>query len=100
MYFRHACGIEVPPGDYIVITGGADKTRVQKYSTLGETQQLPDLKQGRYAHACSYYFNITDVVSIAIDTQRYVENTNEQFNIFQGAFGHWRCPQWTEFGFY
>ena len=72
-YFRHACGIEVPSGDAIIITGGLTTTslsRVQKYSTRGATQQLPDLQQERYTHACSYFFNNTDLVSM--DTDMYI----------------------------
>ena len=66
-----ACGIEVPNSDQLVITGGQGDggkgiSRVQVYTVGGAKEQLPDLNQPRYAHACGYFFNGNKLVKSLI----------------------------------
>ena len=70
-YYRSACGIEVPNSDQVVITGGHASrqnglSRVQVYTVSGAKEQLPDLNQPRYTHACGYFFNGNNLVKSLI----------------------------------
>ena len=71
---RKACVITLPETHHIVITGGQmlksnrGIDRVQIYGINGKvsTSQLPQLKEGRFQHACAYYFdNLGQVVSFS-----------------------------------
>ena len=74
---RKACGIPLPDTDHIVITGGqqtpnkrAAVNRVQIYNISGKVSspELPSLKQGRFQHACAYYYDdLGQLVSIIQD---------------------------------
>ena len=62
MHYRDACGVEV--GDHYIVTGGYSSSEddkalhtVAEYSQTGFVRTLPDMKQGRYFHACSSFIN-------------------------------------------
>ena len=62
MHYRYACGVEV--GDHYIVTGGFSSSEddralktVAEYSQTGSVRYLPDMKQGRYWHACSSFIN-------------------------------------------
>ena len=62
IFYRHACGVGV--ADNYIVTGGyepseADSTldTVAEYSQTGFVRYLPNMIQGRYQHACSYFTN-------------------------------------------
>ena len=53
---RGACAINA--GQTVIVTGGGySSTRVSEYSETGYIKDYPDLLQGRYNHACTYYTN-------------------------------------------
>ena len=62
-YYRQACAIHDHDTDMVIITGGFDKdapsayglNRVHTYNQQGWQQDLPNLKLGRYWHACSSF---------------------------------------------
>ena len=75
-YCSVACGIEVPDSDQLVITGGHaggqnGRPRVQAYTVGGAKEQLPNLNQPRYQHACGYYYNGNNLVKLLINTLYY-----------------------------
>ena len=75
-YCSTACGIEVPDSDQLVITGGHaggqnGRPRVQAYTVGGAKEQLPNLNQPRYQHACGYYYNGNNLVKLLINTLYY-----------------------------
>ena len=60
--YRYACGVEV--GDHYIVTGGVEPSEddealetVAEYSQTGLVRYLPNMIQGRYRHACSYFIN-------------------------------------------
>ena len=56
LHIRYACAIPDPDNKDVIITGGLDtKTTVSVYSEAGHQRDLPDLRQGRWSHACSSF---------------------------------------------
>ena len=56
VYYSFACAIPDPDTDTLVITGGGyTETTVSVYSDQGWQEDLPDLINGRYWHACAGY---------------------------------------------
>ena len=60
--YRHACGVGV--GENFIITGGFEPSEddnaldtVAEYSQTGLVRYLPNMIQGRFQHACSYFTN-------------------------------------------
>ena len=58
--YRHACGVGV--GENFIITGGYEPSQVDyaldtvaEYSQAGFVRYLPNMIQGRFSHACSYF---------------------------------------------
>ena len=53
---RYSCAIPDPDNDEVFITGGAyARTTVSVYNKDGHLQDLADLRQGRFYHACSMF---------------------------------------------
>merc|ERR1712037_618099 len=48
---RLACGI--PDGETVILTGGSGHTFVTRYDINGFVEELPQLPENRYAHACA-----------------------------------------------
>ena len=52
----HACAIEET--ETVTITGGSEsKTSVTRYQEDGSSTSLPDMKNGRFRHACGHFTN-------------------------------------------
>ena len=51
----YACAIELE--DRVILTGGVSRAKVHVYNQEGYVMDLPDLVQGRQAHACGYFVN-------------------------------------------
>ena len=66
--YRAACGVAV--GDSFIISGGKKEKddhalhTVAEYSQTGFVRYLPNMIQGRYRHACSYYNRDGETVGI------------------------------------
>ena len=52
-YFSHACSIQ--EDDRVIITGGHSATTVSVYDENGWKEDMPNLKLGRSAHACTSF---------------------------------------------
>ena len=51
----------------VIITGGwYSRNRVEQYNLAGSMGRLPDLRTGRYWHACGHYLQDGEVVSTNI----------------------------------
>ena len=65
---RSSCSIQLE--ESVIITGGwtgfRSQNRVQQYNLAGSMGRLPDLKTGRYDHACGHYLHNGEVVSTNI----------------------------------
>ena len=71
IFFSGACGIEVD--DKFVVTGGQhthSRTKVAEYTETGAVTYMPDLKNGRWFHACSKFVN-DDGVTVSIICVKY-----------------------------
>ena len=56
VYYSHACSIEDPDNQRVVITGGQyTNTTVSVYGLQGWVEDLQPLNIGRYQHACTSY---------------------------------------------
>merc|ERR1719186_2294004 len=46
----------IPVGEHLVMTGGVDHyNHVTRYSREGQTEDMPDMIEGRMGHACNWY---------------------------------------------
>ena len=64
LYFREACGIELPDSENLVVTGGHASTRVAMYSAQGSAMELPSLQQQRRRHGCGFYYDGDQLVTL------------------------------------
>ena len=64
LYYREACGIELPDSENLVVTGGDRSTRVVMYSAQGSAMELPSLQQQRRRHGCGFYYNDDQLVTL------------------------------------
>ena len=60
-YFSYACSIEEEQS--VVVTGGAQsKQTVRRYLMNGQSQALPNFREGRYGHACGHFKNANEEI--------------------------------------
>ena len=52
-FFSHACSIQ--EDDRVIITGGHSHTTVSVYDENGWHEDLPNLNEGRWGHACTSF---------------------------------------------
>ena len=73
---RDACSIQLE--ESVIITGGEySEKRVQQYNLAGSMGRLPDLRTGRYWHACGHYLHNGEVVST-----NTIDNAHNNINSF------------------
>ena len=68
-FCSRACAIELE--DSVVVTGGYVVATVQVYNTSGPQEQLPDMLNTRYEHACAHF----------MDSQNRVVSTPEHVTV-------------------